>query len=248
MHKIYSHKDFYSKLEFDLRNSRYLVLIQSPFLAVRRINSLRPLLEECVERGVKVCVFTQQIEHRYLSEKEFEQKCSELEHASQRLLSVGVHVNTLRGIHEKLVLIDESVLWEGSLNPLSHSNISERMTRWECHQKVREAAFQHNLDKCSSCLLTSPQGNIQKIVGNFICTRRKQLKITQEELSSMVRICQPDISRIEKGEYDCRVGTVTRILKALQLTLCPLPWYMIPAIDSKLESIGMINNSVLDAD
>lgn len=248
MHKVYSDKNFYSKLEFDLRNSRHLVLIQSPFLAVRRINILRPLLEECVARGVKICVFTQQVEHRYFNQEEFEQKCSDLEYASQRLLSIGVHVNTLPGIHEKLVLVDEKVLWEGSLNPLSHSNTSERMTRWECDRKVREAAFQHNLTKCSSCLLSTPQGSIHEIIGNFICIRRKQLNITQKELSKMVRICQSDISRIEKGEYDCRLGTVTKILKALDLTWCPLPWYMIPAMDSRLESMGMINNSHQDAD
>lgn len=244
MHTVYDHKNFYSKFESDLRNSRFLVLIQSPFMTVRRVNDLRPLFEECVARGVRICIFAQKIDNRFISKVEYEQRCSDLEHASQRLLTVGVHVNTVPKIHEKLVIVDEKIFWEGSLNPLSYRDTSERMTRWECHHKVREAAFRHNLHKCSTCDCSSAIEDFQKDIGLYIWKRRKELNLTQKKLSEIAIVGQSDISRIEKGEYDCRLSRVSKLLAAMNLRCRLLAWYTIPAIDSKLDSTGIENHRI----
>jgi hypothetical protein len=41
----------------------------------------------------------------------------------------GVKVIHKAGMHEKLVFVDDQILWSGSLNPLSHSNTQEIMER-----------------------------------------------------------------------------------------------------------------------
>ncbi len=42
---------------------------------------------------------------------------------------MGRHVIHKRGMHEKLVFVDDEILWSGSLNPLSYSNTQEVMER-----------------------------------------------------------------------------------------------------------------------
>lgn len=234
MHKVYNHENFYPQLNLDLKEARFLVLIQSPFMSVKRINKLRAILAECVTRGVRVCVFAQKIDRRYLSLEDYEQKRDALELASQRLLSIGVHVNLVKGIHEKLILVDENVLWEGSLNTLSHRDTSERMTRWECLHKVHDAFIEHNLNKCVTCRNFSFEGDIQDVVGSIIYKRRKQLNLSQSELSKMTKFSQHTISKIERGKVDCKLSTVLQLLKVLDLHLQPLPWFMTPVIDSQL--------------
>lgn len=234
MHQVYDQENFYPKLELDLKDSRFLVLIQSPYMTVRRISKLRPILSECIAKGVRVCVFTQKIDRKFCSDEEYEQKNDALELASQRLRSIGAHVNLVNKIHEKLVLVDENVLWEGSLNPLSHRDTSERMIRWESFQMVCNAVLKHNLNKCLACRKSSCDGNVQNLVGSWIRKRRMQLKLSQSELSNMTKISQHTISKIEQGKYDCRLSTASKILKELDLHFRPVPWFMVPVIDGHL--------------
>src|SRR5213083_1647347 len=77
----------------------------------------------------------------------------------QGLRNWGVRVVHKRGMHEKPVIIDSQVLWQGSLNPLSFSSTQEIMERRASREIVADygrvlrlddllAVYQANETRC----------------------------------------------------------------------------------------------------
>ncbi|MCA9806037.1 MAG: helix-turn-helix domain-containing protein [Cyanobacteria bacterium HKST-UBA02] len=231
MHAVFDHKGFYPQLDQDFRKSRSLILIQSPFLTNRRINSLRSLLSDCVERGVRVCAFVRPIDSRFGSEIEYMDRCNSLDLGISNLNSIGVHVNLRPAIHEKLVVIDESIFWEGSLNPLSYRDSSERMNRWVETGKVHQAVAKHGLQTCSECSRLAGGGSVRSVFGVLISKRRKMLEMSQREVARRARVTQSIVSRIEQGMLDCRLSTIERLCRVLEMDCRLLPSFLIPATD-----------------
>lgn len=62
------------------------------------------------------------------------------------------------------------------------------------------------------------------------------LNLSQLQFSEMTGLGQSTISRLEKGKYNCRLSTISKILSALQMNCRPVLWYMIPALDNVLNS------------
>ncbi len=58
----------------------------------------------------------------------------------------GVRVVHKKGMHEKLVMIDGEILWQGSLNPLSYSSTQEIMERRASREIVADYARVLRLD------------------------------------------------------------------------------------------------------
>ncbi len=246
-HQVFDHRNFYEKLDYDIRLARFLVIIQSPFMTLRRVSSLKPVLSACVARGVRVCVFTQSVDSNYINEEERLQKIDAFERVSNRLLSIGVHVNAVPKIHEKLVIIDEYVFWEGSLNPLSYRDTFERMTRWQCAQKVRNVMIEQNLSWCAACRETILEGEVKSVFGKIIRKRRQMMNLSQMEFSKLTGLEQSTVSRIENGKYDCRLSTVSKIFSVLKMNCRPVLWYMIPSFDYEL-NLSFTGAQAEDAD
>lgn len=234
MHAVFDHKSFYPQLDQDFKKSRSLILIQSPFLTNRRVNSLRSLLADCVDRGVRVCAFVRQIDSRYCSETEYMDRCNSLDLAISNLNSIGVHVNLRPAIHEKLVVIDESIFWEGSLNPLSYRDSSERMNRWVETGKVHQVVARHGLQTCSQCCRLSGGGGVRSNLGLLILKRRKMLEMSQREVARRAGLSQSKVSRIEQGMLDCRLSTIERLCRVLEMDCRLLPSFLIPATDRRI--------------
>ncbi len=111
---------FYTALASDFETAMKRIIIFSPFLGDYRIGSLLPALRGLVERGVAVTVFTKTKEE-LKSPKLLDDICA-----------IGVRAHELRGMHEKLVIVDDNAAYLGSLNVLSNSgNTTEVMCRFE---------------------------------------------------------------------------------------------------------------------
>jgi ribosomal protein L37AE/L43A len=56
----------------------------------------------------------------------------------RRLKQIGVTFFVRPGMHEKVGIVDEKILWHGSLNILSHNSTKESMLRFESAELVNE--------------------------------------------------------------------------------------------------------------
>jgi len=106
----------------DLESAEQRLVIFSPFLTYDRVASLEPQLRAAVERGARVVVVTKE-------QAERGRQVDGYQHIERTLASWGVTVVHKAKMHEKLVFVDDDLLWHGSLNPLSFSDTQEIMER-----------------------------------------------------------------------------------------------------------------------
>lgn len=121
--QLFSEKTFHQKFLKDISRCRHELLIESPFLTLRRTNFLLPTLQRIKGRGVNIVVNT-----RHPSEHEGYLK-DEAEKSIALLQSINVSVLATGGLHRKIAIVDRTILWEGSLNILSHNLSCEMMRR-----------------------------------------------------------------------------------------------------------------------
>lgn len=128
---VVTQDSFYEHLYSDLANSHKRVVIYSPFATLDRVARLEPHLRAAIEQGVDVWVVTKPLEERGKDRGVYTS-------IEEGLRAWGVSVVHKRGMHEKLVLIDDDVLWQGSLNPLSFSSTQEIMERRKSKEVVAD--------------------------------------------------------------------------------------------------------------
>lgn len=121
---LYDEKTFYKQFRRDLLHSKSEVVIESPFITTTRMNKLAPIFQKLISRGVKVYIVTRNPkEHQPPYAKQSELEIQHFERMGvQVLICLGNH-------HRKLAIIDRKILWEGSLNILSHIKSREIMRR-----------------------------------------------------------------------------------------------------------------------
>lgn len=115
--KLYNEQTFYKTFANDVRKARRHVIIESPFLTERRALQFCQQFKRISKRNVKITVNTRNPRHH---DKSLEIQAWK---AMRRLRDSGVKVHTYDDLrHRKLAVIDERILWEGSLNILSQNN------------------------------------------------------------------------------------------------------------------------------
>lgn len=120
--KLHDQDSFYTAFEHDLGRARKRIVIESPFLTMRRVSTLLPQLGKSSRRGITVIVNTKPLdEHDTVLRGQAEQAITALQ-------EIGVRVLMTVGHHRKVAVVDD-VLWEGSLNILSQNDSCELMRR-----------------------------------------------------------------------------------------------------------------------
>lgn len=128
---VVTQSDFYQLFCTDLTNAKQRVVIYSPFITQDRLGVLEPHIKAAVERGVAVTVVTKPHMERGSDQRTYR-------FLEQTLADWGITVIHKLRMHEKLVFIDDSLLWSGSLNPLSFSNTQEIMERRDSPEIVKD--------------------------------------------------------------------------------------------------------------
>lgn len=130
---LFDERSFYKAFIKDLKKAERSVIIESPFMTKTRTSDLLLALRKLQKRGVKVRVNTRH--PRYHDEALYYQAWK----AAAVLQGYSVRVRFYHDMrHRKLAIVDDQILWEGSLNILSHKNSRELMRRTESRELCRQ--------------------------------------------------------------------------------------------------------------
>ncbi|HEY9776476.1 MAG TPA: helix-turn-helix domain-containing protein [Planktothrix sp.] len=244
-HSVHFADDFYQVFVRDLQNAQGSVLILSAYMSSKRILFLQPYLQDCVERGVRVCAFVQR--PAVLSIEDDERTVTFYRNR-KLLMDMAIHLTDFPGVHAKVAVIDEEIAWDGSLNILSHYKTEERMTRWQSREKVNEIIRSHRLDCCAACcerpgFCVSAQKDIEAFVhkqtievGIEILARRRTLGLSQKDLSNLSGISQTHIAEIETGAASANLRTLAKLGRVLGTTFKNIPLHLEPRIAQIVQS------------
>lgn len=122
--KLHDEHQFYKAFSSDLKSAQNEVIIESPFVTIRRSTEISSLIMKAAKRGVKIKIYTRNPHHNDgLLVSEAIEGIGILRGAGAK-----VHIcNDMR--HRKVAIVDNSILWEGSLNMLSQNGSKEVMRR-----------------------------------------------------------------------------------------------------------------------
>jgi len=140
--KLLNEDTFYPALMKDLNNCGIELIIESPFIASRRLNQLMPMLQKLKQRKVRIIINT-----RDPHEHDDERRRDEAHRAVAKLQREGVQVLYTGNHHRKLVILDRAILYEGSLNVLSQNDSCEIMRRIESKRLAWQMVTFVELDK-----------------------------------------------------------------------------------------------------
>lgn len=122
--KLYDECSFYDSFARDVSKAKQSILVESPYLTERRVRQFSRLLRRKVNEGVAVVIYTRNPRHH---DKILEVQAWK---ALEILKESGARVFMCDDMrHRKLAIIDDEILWEGSLNIFSQSESCEIMRR-----------------------------------------------------------------------------------------------------------------------
>lgn len=129
---LFNQDTFYKAFISDLTHSQNTVIIESPFITEKRIVQLLPIFMDLRKRNIHIIVNTKPFEeHNSLLYDQVLWAIGEMQ-------NIGVDVFLTIGHHRKLAVIDDVILWEGSLNILSQNDSCELMRRIRSRELVNE--------------------------------------------------------------------------------------------------------------
>jgi phosphatidylserine/phosphatidylglycerophosphate/cardiolipin synthase-like enzyme len=126
---IYDSKSFVSVMKNDFIAAKKEILIVSPYLRKKRMDVVLEWLKEPLQAGIPITVITRPVE----SYKESKQINECIEY-----LQISVTVVQKPNIHQKIILIDNRLVWYGSINLLSYGSSEESMMRLESRALAAE--------------------------------------------------------------------------------------------------------------
>lgn len=128
----------------DLHSFTKRLIIYSPFISQNRLSVLLPIFADAVSSGKKIIIVTKALSDRKKSELSHYQTCE------KQLHDRGVIVVHKQGMHEKLVFIDDEIVWMGSLNVLSFTGLTGEFMK-RCADKSQAEDFEKTMSLHSIC-------------------------------------------------------------------------------------------------
>ena len=124
---IYDGKNFYPVYLQDMKSAAHEILIVSPFMRKNRLKQLLPVFTQAVQRGVFISVITRPPE-------DFTGENADLTKENAHMLeAIGVKVIRKSSFHQKFTVLDNKIVWYGSVIFLSFGTNEESIMRFESY-------------------------------------------------------------------------------------------------------------------
>jgi len=112
---------FLSKLKCDIIAAKKRIIIYSPFMTEKAVSPLLPYLKDSFNKGCSIIVITKTIDEVSPGLQSQKRKCE------MELTQSGIHVIHKKRMHEKVIIIDDDIVWIGSLNVLSFGGTTKEV-------------------------------------------------------------------------------------------------------------------------
>jgi phosphatidylserine/phosphatidylglycerophosphate/cardiolipin synthase-like enzyme len=140
--QLFNERSFYPAFSKDIKKAKKSIVLESPFLTVKRSTEFANISKKAVRKGINIRVNTRHPDHH---EGMLRNQASE---SIYLLRSAGIKVCVYRDMrHRKIAIIDKQILWEGSLNFLSHNNSLEIMRRTDSTEICKQMLSATNINK-----------------------------------------------------------------------------------------------------
>ena len=137
---------FYEQFMKDLLQAKEEVIVESPYITMKRLKTLMPIFSQLTEKNVTLFIITRDPrEHDEVMSVQSERGIRWFENMGIQVLIEG------GGHHRKLAMIDKRITYEGSLNILSQSQSREFMRRIACKKLTRELFKFLGYDRFAGC-------------------------------------------------------------------------------------------------
>ncbi len=129
---IYNRENFLPVFSNDMLSAKKEILIVSPYVKKRRVMQMAQHIDAAFRNSVRVIVITRPI----ADFKEKEQ--SAIAAALDILKDMGIKVIFKSNIHQKFAIMDQKILWYGSINLLSFGESEESIMRLDSYNIANE--------------------------------------------------------------------------------------------------------------
>lgn len=216
---IRDHTEFDAVFIADLLQAQFCVQIKSPFISLPRLERLGEALLGLTSRGVRLCIFIRMPDNweiRSMIGVIDAAKANRIEDAIKVLELAGAHINIVKGIHQKVAVIDGCIVHRGSLNILSFYNSEEEMMRKVDPKEALQATVYTGIDRCFCAgpatieLIADPDA-----LGEQLARIRGSVDLSQAQLAELTGISQTHLSFFESGKRDPSSKQLIQIMEHL---------------------------------
>ena len=129
---IFDKDSFLPVFSNDLAGSKKEILIVSPFVRKRRSMQMLKQLRNALDKGIRTIVLTRPAEDFKTKDR------MALQQVLEELKNNGISVVFKSNIHQKFAIMDQKIVWYGSINLLSYGTAQESIMRIESSNIANE--------------------------------------------------------------------------------------------------------------
>lgn len=129
---IYDSLDYSDKFEKDLIEADKSIVISSPNLSLNKVERFIEIIRSRQEKGVKVTVLTTYPSSSLYGDTNF------LSTILDKMRQSGIYVYTKEEVDERFAVIDDQLVWHGSVNLLGKEDIWDNLMRIHHYQVASE--------------------------------------------------------------------------------------------------------------
>jgi len=126
---IFNQISFLPIFNDDIINSVKEILIVSPFMSKYRVSKIIQLLKIVLERNVQITIITRPSKNLLQTNNNNLKQNRNLETLFNELKETGINLKFKSNIHQKFAIIDNRIVWYGSINLLSFGKSEESIMR-----------------------------------------------------------------------------------------------------------------------